>query len=66
MVRQLPSVKGWTMDVRLKQFRKVDPQKGIVFVDFKSAEGDSLLGEAISKLDIKKKEDKELLSDIWS
>jgi len=66
MVRQLPSVKGWTMDVRLKQFRKVDPQKGIVFVDFKSAEGDSLLGEAISKLDMKKKEDKELLSDIWS
>jgi len=66
MVRQLPSVKGWTMDVRLKQFRKVDPQKGIVFVDFKSAEGDSLLGEAISKLDMKKKEDKELLSDIWN
>jgi hypothetical protein len=66
MVKQLPSVKGWTMDVRLKQFRKVDPQKGIVFVDFKSSEGDSLLGEAISKLDMKKKEDKELLSDIWS
>jgi len=65
MVKQLPSVKGWTMDVRLKQFRKVDPQKGIVFVDFKSAEGDSLLGEAISKLDMKKKEDKDLLSDIW-
>ena len=54
------------MDAKLKQFRKVDPQKGIVFVDFKSAEGDSLLGEAISKLDMKKKEDKDLLSDIWS
>jgi hypothetical protein len=66
MVKQLPTVKGWTMDAKLKQFRKVDPQKGIVFVDFKSAEGDSLLGEAISKLDMKKKEDKDLLSDIWS
>lgn len=42
---ELPTFNGWTIDQRLRQFRKVvrgeNPQ--IEFVDFNSAEGQELL-----------------------
>lgn len=55
MVRELPVFKGWTVDARLKQFRRVintsDKTFGIDFLAFKSDEGDALLSEYIKSLD---------------
>ena len=46
MVKQLPEFKGYTVDERLRQFRKVDREKpSIDFVDFDSEEGQGLLDE---------------------
>lgn len=46
MVIKLPEFKGYTVDKRLKQFRKVDRDKpSIDFVDFDSKEGKKLLDE---------------------
>jgi len=46
MVKELPTFKGYTVDKRLKQFRKVDKSKpSIDFVDFDSEEGQGLLVE---------------------
>jgi len=46
MVKELPTFKGYTVDERLKQFRKVDRSKpSIDFVDFNSEEGQELLAE---------------------
>ena len=43
---KLPDFKGFTVDERLKQFRKVDHKKpSIEFVDFDSEEGKELLAE---------------------
>lgn len=41
----LPSFKGYTVDERLHQFRKVDREQGIEFVSFDSEEGKVLLLE---------------------
>lgn len=48
MVRLLPVFRGWTVDVRLRQFRRVfwehDGSPGPVkFLSFHSEEGDALL-----------------------
>jgi hypothetical protein len=46
MVTKLPEFKGYTVDKRLKQFRKVDMKKpSIDFVDFNSEKGKKLLDE---------------------
>jgi hypothetical protein len=46
MVTKLPEFKGYTMDERLKQFRKVDREKpSIEFVEFNSEKGKKLLDE---------------------
>ncbi len=46
MVKELPTFKGYTVDQKLKQFRKVDKNKpSIDFVDFDSEEGQELLAE---------------------
>jgi len=46
MVKELPTFKGYTVDKKLKQFRKVDRSKpSIDFVDFDSEEGQELLSE---------------------
>jgi hypothetical protein len=46
MVTKLPEFKGYTVDERLKQFRKVDRKKpSIDFVDFDSEEGQELLAQ---------------------
>jgi hypothetical protein len=63
-VRALPNFKGCTVDVRLRQFRKADPETGIEFIDFDSPEGDSLLGEYIKSLDISTDEGKRILRRI--
>jgi hypothetical protein len=46
MVTKLPEFKGYTVDERLRQFRKVDHDKlSIDFVEFYSEEGKALLEE---------------------
>lgn len=46
MIKELPTFKGYMVDTRLKQFRKVDRNKpSIDFVDFDSEEGKELLAE---------------------
>ncbi len=46
MVKELPTFKGYTVDEKLKQFRKVDMDKpSIDFVDFDSEKGQELLAE---------------------
>jgi hypothetical protein len=43
MVTVLPVFRGYTVDVRLRQFRKVKPGQIIEFVDFDSPKGRKLL-----------------------
>lgn len=46
MVIQLPTFKGYTVDMRLRQFRKSDPAKQILeFVEWDSPKGRKLLAE---------------------
>lgn len=46
MTIKLPEFKGYTVDNRLRQFRKVDRSKpSIEFVDFDSEKGKELLNE---------------------
>lgn len=46
MVTKLPEFKGYTVDKKLRQFRKVDrSQPSIDFVDFDSEKGQELLAE---------------------
>ena len=46
MVTKLPEFKGYTVDERLRQFRKVDHEKpSIEFVEFDSEKGKKLLDE---------------------
>jgi hypothetical protein len=46
MVKALPTFKGYTVDERLKQFRKVDSKKpSIDFIEFDSEKGQELLEE---------------------
>jgi len=46
MVKELPKFKGYTVDERLKQFRKVDREEpSIEFVEFDSDKGKELLAE---------------------
>ena len=52
MVRKLPTFRGYTVDLRLKEFRRVPKGHGrIEFVPFDSEKGDELLCEYIKTLD---------------
>jgi len=51
MVTVLPVFKGYTVDVRLRQFRKADPKTGMEFIDFSSPTGDDMLEEYLGTLD---------------
>lgn len=65
MIVALPEFEGYTVDVKLKQFRKVDRSKpSIEFIYFDSEEGDKILGRFIESLDANMPEDKEILSKI--
>ena len=52
MVKVLPIFKGYTVDVRLGQFRKASTETAeIEFIDFSSPQGDDLLEEYLGTLD---------------
>ena len=65
MVNQLPTFKGYTVDVRLREFRKVSSVSESEFVSFDSPEGDVLLEGYIDTLDANNAEDFQLLNAIW-
>ena len=46
----LPTYKGYVVDVRLREFRKVEHGKLPEFISFRSSEGDELLVELIRLL----------------
>ncbi len=50
MVKKLPEFNGYTVDIKLKQFRKTDPKNNISFIDFKSEKGDNILSKYINYL----------------
>ena len=60
VVNQLPIFEGYTVDIRLKQFRKIN-KKGIIFLDFNSEKGEKLLLKYIKTLDSESEEFKELV-----
>lgn len=43
LIRRLPVWRGWTVDERLREFRRLDREHGLRFVPFDSAEGAALL-----------------------
>ena len=59
MIRILPVFKGYTVDARLAQFRKVFKSGAIEFLEFDSEKGDKLLTQYIKKLDVDSEEFKE-------
>lgn len=61
--KRLPIFKGYTVDVRLKQFRKVNKER-IGFIDFDSAKGGTLFLEYLKRLNPKSKEFKELIHNL--
>jgi len=63
--RTLPVYKGYTIDIRLGQIRKVPLDDLPVFLDFDSEEGDAILSEFVLSLDKRKKRDKEILDKLF-
>ena len=51
VAKVLPVFNGYTVDVRLRQFRKADPKTGMEFIDFSSPTGDDMLEEYLGTLD---------------
>ena len=64
MVKQLPMFKGFTVDVRLRQFRKANSDTGIVFVDFDSELGDALLAKLVDSIDAGSEEGRSFLGSL--
>jgi hypothetical protein len=44
-VRILPTFKGYTVDMRLKEFRRAIPEVTLEFIQFNSPDGQKLLAE---------------------
>lgn len=42
---RLPTFKGYTVDARLREFRRADPEKGMEFIPFDCEKGKRLLKE---------------------
>ena len=60
MIRILPVFKGYTVDARLGQFRKVFKSGAIEFLEFDSEKGDVLLTKYIKTLDADSEEFKQI------
>jgi hypothetical protein len=60
MITILPTFKGYTVDARLGQFRKVFKSGAIEFLEFDSEKGDVLLTKYIKTLDADSEEFKQI------
>lgn len=65
MINILPTFKGYTVDIRLKEFRKPDPDWGFEFVPFDSPKGDELLEGFIETINADTNEGRAMLIKIW-
>ena len=65
MINILPTFEGYTVDIRLKEFRKADPQQELEFIPFDSPQGDRLLEGFIETINADTNEGRKLLIDIW-
>jgi hypothetical protein len=65
MIRKLPTFNGYTVDARLREFRKADPDHGLDFIPFESPEGQELLDHLMDHLDGGKPDDRALIAAIW-
>jgi hypothetical protein len=65
MIKRLPVFMGYTVDVRLKEFRRVDLSTGFKIVPFNSEEGEIWLNEYIETIDENAPEGREILVSIW-
>jgi len=66
MIKILPTFNGYTVDVRLKEFRKARSNHGLLeFVPFNSPKGERLLDGFIESLNADTNEGRELLIRIW-
>ncbi len=48
--RRLPTFEGYTVDIRLREFRRLDYGKEPEFIDFDTEQGDQLLAEYLEHL----------------
>ena len=65
MIKKLPIFQGYTVDVRLQEFRKANLGEELEFISFKSQEGDAMLSDFVDTLDPNTQEGLELLKAIW-
>jgi len=59
-LKKLPTFEGYTVDVRLRQFRKVN-KENIQFINFDSVKGEKILLKYIETLNPESKEFKEFI-----
>jgi hypothetical protein len=65
MIRILPVFKGYTVDARLGQFRKVFKSRKIEFLEFDSERGYGLLMQYIETLDVNSEDFKTIARNIF-
>lgn len=61
-LQKLPIFEGYTVDIRLKQFRKINNWR-IYFINFYSEKGEKILNRYIKYLNLESKEFKKLISN---
>jgi len=64
-IRVLPVFKGYTVDARVGEFRKVNPDTSMEWLDFRTPKGEKLLVEYIRSLDVDSEEFKSLAPCIF-
>ena len=62
----LPTFKGYTVDVRLKEFRRIQYGKKWDLIPFDSPKGGVLLEKFIATINPHTPQGLQLLSDIWA
>lgn len=65
MTRFLPVFKGYTVDARLKEFRKADLNQPLEFISFDSPKGERLLVQYVKSLNLNDKRDYQIASEIF-
>ena len=63
---KLPTFKGYTVDVRLKEFRRIQYGRKCDLIPFDSPKGDALLEKFIATINPRTPQGLQLLSDIWA
>ena len=61
----LPIFEGYTIDIRLKEFRRVNLHQGFEFIPFESLEGERLLEDFIETINADTNEGRKMLINIW-